>query len=99
VIRLTDPEYFLLAQDIYWRMTSSPAWTKFDSGSLETACDCAFVAAHVFFKRKGEEQARLAAMERSALRDQLAHEIASNQKNVPGPKNDERSPKRRRQGG
>ena len=75
---------------------------KYDHGSLETACDVAFLASHVYFARLKDEKVRLEAIERSALRDELAHELATNSQkpNVPpGPKNDERSQKRRRQGG
>jgi len=75
---------------------------KYDHGSLETACDVAFLASHVYFTRLKDEKVRLEAIERSALRDELAHELATNSQkpNVPpGPKNDERSQKRRRQGG
>ena len=71
---------------------------KYDHGSLETACDVAFLASHVYFALLKDEKVRLEAIERSALRDELA--TNSQKPNVPpGPKNDERSQKRRRQGG
>ena len=85
---MTDPEYYLLAQDIFWRLVTNPG-AKYDHGSLETACDVAFLASHVYFARLKDEKVRLEAIERSALRDELAHELATNSQkpNVPsGPK-------------
>jgi hypothetical protein len=52
---------------------------KYDHGSLETACDVAFLASHVYFARLKDEKVRLEAIERSALRDELAHELGDQQ--------------------
>jgi anti-sigma factor ChrR (cupin superfamily) len=76
------------SQDIFWRLVTQPE-AKYDAGSLNAACDVAFAAASVYFKRLGEEKERLATLERDMLRDQLAHELANSQK----------AQKRRRPGG
>jgi len=82
-----DPERWLLCQDIFWRLVSNPGF-KHDQGNLETACDVAFLSARIYYARLKEEKQRIETLERDMLRDQLAHELASqpNDQNTKGQK-------------
>jgi anti-sigma factor ChrR (cupin superfamily) len=73
-------QYYLLAQDIVWRIMSNPG-ARYDQGSIETACDIGFAVSRVLSERLKEEKARVEALERELLMAEVASQlVASNAK-------------------
>ena len=77
-----DPEYFLLAQDIVWRLMSNPG-AKYDQGSIESACDIGFTVSRIFFARRDEEKRRLEALDRDIKLVDLAKELEQSLEALP----------------